>query len=168
MSSPANPSIDGTEKVTFAALFAMSTSAEAVVPVRSIGVPAEPATGSGTVAVPLAVSSRWTVLADSADVSAAVTMAVGSVRTGPFETPLQAATTNVSASAARAVSVGAGRRIIAARVAAMLRTCQTAGSAPPQTLSVIPTAPADSAAAPAARAVPRSGARAGSAAGPTA
>src|SRR5436190_8519639 len=112
MSSPASPSIVGMAKVTFAALLARSTSAEAVVPVRSIAVRLEPTIGNGTDAVPFAVSSRWTLLADSADVSAAITIAVGSVRTGALDVGLHAARISVKTTVAAMATIGAGRRIM--------------------------------------------------------
>ena len=72
----------GTAKVAFAAGFAKSTSAEAVVPVRSIGVAAPPPIGNATDTVPSRVTSRWTLLAASVDLRAAVTISFGSVRAG--------------------------------------------------------------------------------------
>src|ERR1700704_632507 len=65
-------------------------SAEAVVPETSIGVPLLPPRPRFMAALPSTERSRGTVLAASVDLSAAVTMAVGSVRAGPVGVLLQA------------------------------------------------------------------------------
>src|SRR6476620_3730563 len=82
MTSPASPSMAGTAKVAFAAGLAKSTSADAVVPVRLTGVAVPPAIGRATDTVPSSVRSRWTLLAASVDLRAAVTISFGSVRAG--------------------------------------------------------------------------------------
>ena len=92
ISSPARPSIAGTEKVARISPAFRSTSALAVVPVRSTSV-AEVLPGSVTGTAPSTVTSACTLVAASVDVSAAVMMAVGSVRTGPAGAPLPHAAT---------------------------------------------------------------------------
>ena len=82
MSSPARPSIAGTEKVARISPAFRSTSALAVVPVRSTSV-AEVLPGSVTATGAIHRDIGVHAVAASVDVRAAVMMAVGSVRTGP-------------------------------------------------------------------------------------
>ena len=94
--SPVRPRKAGTANVAWALPAVMSTSADAVVPVRATVAPGAPVPLRSALMLPSRVASTWTLLAVSLVRRAAVTISFGSVRAGAPE-PLQALTAIVAA-----------------------------------------------------------------------